>query len=752
MTDVTQEPDGTATSTLVSVLLHGVRRYRLLVAAAIAVGVAIGLFRGLVTPNQYQSVGKLFVYPGIRDAISAEAALSGAGGSTARISGARDAVLTEMQVLSSPDLFDKVAQKVGIDVLLTPYDPRAESAEGLPWYTATFHSFQAWWFKSGNAPSTDFAVDRSKLASMLLANSVSIAPEPGASVITFAYVTHSPDLAQKIVNATLESAKELHAEVFEKMALVGALEEETKNAEQAAQTAAKVLREFRTEKQIYDFELQRKEAWTDLSSIDHQLETIGLDLKRREAERTALEAAGKATSPTQMRAGSATGMLSPLYTANITQLATLRQEQQKLELEPNPSPSATSYLDRLKAQIKACETRLETEPKELRLSGVEEPNPDYQKIVQRLLDIHVEVTSFEASRQELTTRRAAKLGAYTKLEEVAQALRTYELDEQQKRSTADRLRSNVDMQRMVQRLDQINLSSVRVMRYGSFEANKVAPRRGQMVAYGLIGGLFAGIAFAALLTLMDRRIRVREDLARLGLPAEGVLVTGAAASAPATAAWTMPAPLAEIRDDIAKFWTKVPFDRRATAGLRVAFVPCGEGANAGRAAAAFAIGLAAHGGERVLYVTCVEGPSWLAQRLGLQIEHGWGEVVRNECSLAMAAVPTPVAGLAYLGAGEVGAIVPHPMASHGFVELLDRAATEYRFVVIELPDLEQMSEGRSVLGIADAAEFVACAETSSKASVREAVAAARSAGTRLLGGVLQAPERGESARPARPAG
>jgi Mrp family chromosome partitioning ATPase len=284
------------------------------------------------------------------------------------------------------------------------------------------------------------------------------------------------------------------------------------------------------------------------------------------------------------------------------------------------------------------------------------------------------------------------------------------------------------------------------MRHGSFEANKVAPRRGQMVFYGLFGGFAVGLALAALLTLLDRRIRVREDLARLGVPDAGVLASVRSTSA--AGGWTLPASLVEIRDDIAKFWTMLPFDRRATAGLRIAFVPCGAGANAGRAAAAFAIGLAAHGGERVLYVTCTEGPTWLAQRLGVQIEHGWSEVVNNECSLAMAAVPTPISGLSYLGAGELGDVVPHPMAGHAFVEMLDRAATEFRFVIVELPDLARMSEGRSVLGVMDGAEIVSCSETGTKQSVREAVAAANSAGARLLGGVLQTPEQSDAPRPA----
>ena len=94
--------------TLLPVMVAGIWRHRGWVIAAMMVGGAFGVFRAVVTPSQYRSSGKLFVRPGVRENVQPDAAFAGGGGSAARMSGTREAILTEMQVLSSPDLFDLV--------------------------------------------------------------------------------------------------------------------------------------------------------------------------------------------------------------------------------------------------------------------------------------------------------------------------------------------------------------------------------------------------------------------------------------------------------------------------------------------------------------------------------------------------------------------------------------------------------------------------------------------------------------------
>ena len=82
-------------------VVASIRRYRFLVLLSSGLGMCFGLLMALTTPNQYRSIGKLLVRPGLREAATPESAFSGAGGTVARAS-AREGVQNELQVLAAP--------------------------------------------------------------------------------------------------------------------------------------------------------------------------------------------------------------------------------------------------------------------------------------------------------------------------------------------------------------------------------------------------------------------------------------------------------------------------------------------------------------------------------------------------------------------------------------------------------------------------------------------------------------------------
>ena len=744
MSEPQDDAPSSAGNTLVQVVLHGLWRYRLLLLVAIAIGGVIGLFRALVIPNEFRSIGKLFVRPGVRDQIAPEAVFPGAGGA-ARVTGIREAVQNELQILTIPELFDKIVEQVGVDVVMAPYDPTANHGGEVAWHTAMFHAFQAWWFASGaSAPRTDIAVDRAELASLMLERTVYITPETGANVIAIEYVSHSPERARVIVNAALMAAMELHGEVFDKMTSISAMEKEATNAEATARAAENKLREFRGEKGVYDFEAQTSGMIEELADIDRQIKAIDVDTTSFEAEQAELQKVMESVEPQRLRVGSEAVVVNPAYEQMQELLREARMALFELEFSSPPTAQQSDFYKdrRSKAEtyINNLETTLDQTDRHLKLEGVKEENPAWVEANQRLRKLAVDLVVAKTRRAELAEQLERTRQALRDLEALTPTLREYELDARQKRESADRLARGVTDLRNVQRLEQLNLSNISVMHYGTLEATKIAPQRGKMVVFAAFGGGAVGAVLVVLLTLLDRRVRIREDLQRLGVPGDGIVADDPRPPV-LRADWTLPHSLAGIREEIAKFWAALPYDRRAAEGLRVAFLPGGDGAEAGRAAAALAVGLAAHGGERVVYVASAEGPTWLAQRLGLAMRRGWSEVLRGEVTLAQAQAETPIPGLTYLSAGAVGNAVPHPMAGPGFVALLDELAGAHRFVIVELPDLGDRPEARSVLGVVDAALVVVRRERTAKATVRDAIRAVHTAGARLLGAVLQGPER-----------
>lgn len=731
---VAEGGEGGMPGSVLPMILAGLRRHRLSLCVFTGLGAVLGGLIGVTRPNQYQSVGKLFVRADMRESLASYALVTGAD-ATSRMAGGRESVQTAMQVLSAPELIDKVIERVGLDELLSPYDPTGNLKGSLPWYTAAFHAFQSWWFDVGSASAALQGEERLRVGRSLLANSLRIVPESGASVIAFTGVSHSPQLAQVVVNSALDVATEWYREVFRSMSSLSELEEEARSKGELALEAEKALRDFRIEHGINDYEAQHDGLVRYIDEINQRVDTVDIELKGKEAERADLATQLKDIKPRRNVAGAQSVVLNPTYSRLNEILGTLWNAVYELDRAEGDVSAKKDRKDKLDRQIAQVEERLRQENVQVHLPGPEEDNPDYVRTVQRVAELDSAMKRLQSERGQLVVTRDASRARLRQIEDQAPRLRVLEEDFRQKRTFADRLAGSVHDERAMQRLDQMKLSEVRVMHYGALEDQKISPRRGQLLALGAFGGIVAGLALVTLLSLRDRSIRVAGDLVRLGVPRDGVLL--AAVASKTTAACRLPDSLADCRDDIARFWAALPYDRRSTDCLRIAFLPTGASANAARAAASLAVGLAAHGGERVVYVPTCEGPTWLAQRLGLGDPRGWSETVRGEIGLEEAVVPTPIVGLDYLPVGKVGAVMPHPMSSAGFSALLDRLVSRYRFVIIELPDLGRMPEGRSVLGVVDAVQLVVRMGITSKVEVQDSMAAIATSGVRLLGAIVQ---------------
>ena len=713
-------------------------RYRLLVMLTVVIGSGVGLFFSLTVPNQYQSVGKLYVRPGLRDLITPEAALSDSGGSTYRGAGSREAVLNELQVLSGSKLYDKVVQDVGVELLLAPYDPASES-EATSGFTRLSHSFQSWWFASGGNKAVDQDISREKAASLLLQGGVSISAESGTSVIACSYVAHSPETANKVVNAVLKAAREVHQEVFETMSPLLAIEDEMKSSEASARAAETALREFRVEKAIHSFDSEYASVLSYVDELNRLADTTELEIGRKQAERNVFMDLEKLRAGEKTTRAGDSFVVNPSYSGLVSLLTQL--QLRALSLEEQQGEMTTDEYQRRKValakSIVQAQSRIMTEGKQLKVEGTADDNPRYLRIAQSLDELNVEVKSLESKKVKTEALRAKTLARLSDLDKLSPKLRALELDAKQKRERADGLIGSVTKMKTVQRLERLSSSSVQIMHGGTLEPQKIAPRRGRMVFFGAFGGAALGVVLGLLLAFRDPKVRCRDDLTPLGFQVDDVLHSGRGDQPAKDSSGGLSSALEGIREDVARFWASIPYERGASDGLKVAFVPSDTQADAGRAAATFAIGLATHACERVVYVSCVDGESWLARNMGVESVVGWSDVLGGDKELASALVSTPVSGLTYLPFGSRVDVFPHPMAGLGFGSLLEDLATKFRFVIVELPDLDAVPEARVVLSVADAVELVVRNGVSKKDNISKAVDAVRLSGARMLGAVLQ---------------
>ncbi|MFY9343821.1 MAG: hypothetical protein WAT39_15130, partial [Planctomycetota bacterium] len=575
------EPDNetapsTGTSQLLALLVR-IWRLRKWVIIATALGVGVGFFRSMVTPSEYRSGGKLFIRPGLREVVVPEAAFSGALGGSARVSGGREAVTNQMHVLSSPELFDMVVQTVGVDTVLAKYDPNANKPEQMAWYSALMHRFRTWWFAAGGDEEPgEGDLDRARIASLLLQRRVIFVPEIGANVISVYYFASSPDRARQVVNAVLDAARRMHQKVFETMSGVEKVESEHAAHETLARAAETALRDFRAKHHIHDYQAQQDGLLAYVRELDEQIDAIDVDLARGKAECVALTADLAKIPPQRTAPGSQTSIANPQYTGISTLLASLRQQALDLEGARGADLSESAYQQRktvLTRQIEVVTAYLGLEKMQIKLDGHLEPNPEHQAVARRLADLEISLQGQQSKRAQLETLRKAQRQELQDLDLLAPEFRTFDLDAKQKRATADRLAEGLANMRAVQRLDQLNLSSIQVMQSGTLELARMTPSRMQIIALFTFGAAVLGFMAVAAWALFDGRVRIRADLLRLGLGRETVLASAPDASEVFDP--LLPSSLADARTDIAKTWTMLAWDRRSRQGLKVACLPCG---------------------------------------------------------------------------------------------------------------------------------------------------------------------------------
>ncbi len=429
-----------------------------------------------------------------------------------------------------------------------------------------------------------------------------------------------------------------------------------------------------------------------------------------------------------------------------------RRENELLLQSFGTDPKVQKALQELRSRMTAVTAQLaETKPiVEYQSGGVVEDDPRKLQLRQQLDDAIVGIV---AATNRKADRETQLKDARSELERLSSL--DLKLSELKKKATdlgaqADRLEESYASLDKIQRLDQLDLSNISVVHRATWPQTKVGPNRAKTLLLGMFLGGLAAAFIAILRALRDPVVRHPSDLKRLHAPYHGA-VDGRRTKASEGGA-RLPQPLLErlgdFEDAIASLWPKWSFDPMSEVGLEIAFVTDAPNGDASRVAGCFAVGLALHGGEEVVYVGCGGKPSWLQRRLGLRSTLGWTHVLEGRAKLEEALVPTGVPGLRFLSDSSeasvafgddddvAGARQSYARSKRPLSQLLDQLAERARFVILELPSLAERPDGHAILRLVDAVEIVVDQSRSSKTGITSLVQSVRAAGATVAGVVL----------------
>jgi Mrp family chromosome partitioning ATPase/capsular polysaccharide biosynthesis protein len=667
----------------------------------------------------------------------------GAGAQTQRT---RESVNNALYVIWNASLFRKVVDRVGVERLITPDDPRAQDTEATPPHERWLHEAQAWWNRTGAAGLAQDGAGVSKEAvARWISERISITPITNGTVLSIQHVATSPELAQRVVQAALESAIEVYREAFSRIDATAQVRAELEKVREVASTAQEALMQFEGEHGIQDFAAERAQLHEDIVGRERELDASRVLLASREAEREILESMLSGL-PTVEEVGAPVTRI-PNPEIRILEGIVIDLERRLMDLDLNNEIGSVRKGEQrqlIEAQLHTKRQDLAQAPQTIEVSGeaASSANPRFATLQTRLDEARVTIKSLQRSNEELGALLQRDRERLTKLESAAPRHGELLAQVEEAQEEVRRLSASEASFEDLQRLDRMELSNLLIVQDATFQPEKVGPQRGKLAVFGLMLGLVAGFGLAVMSFAMKRQVRDPEDAILLGAPYHGRLPRER--NEPA-----YPAPgssvLSGVQSQVAQVWSRIPLDRTAGRGVSIAFLRDVAGERLSSAAACFAMGLAMHGQEPVVLVCGDPDGSWLLRRLRVQPEAGWSDVAAGKIDLDDALV---VAGIGRLTVMSLGHTPDAGMASAGSRKLLEKLTTQGCYVVVELPPLSSDPTARAALGLVDGCEIVLTRGRSARSTAREAIQAVRESGATLAGILLEdnLPRRGAHQR------
>ena len=529
---------------ILELVLFGIGRFRYWIVLTTVIGLAVGVFMSLIEPNIYSSNGKFLVRFGEREKRAPEQAIRTGGGQL-------PGMVAELHLLLSQELYESVAKKVGPDKILKPFDPTEFDNESTPKLTRWQHQFQDWWFNRNRKPSeleseptepVDVATldpkeaeelaEREQLklerAATQLRGRIQIVSDRFAPVLVVKGMAYSAELAQEIVAATMEAARERHAAVYADQVDTEFIEKQLTQYQELSQEAEDEYMRHRDDCGFYDIESERGIILAGIQNLKGDLEGLDFRVEQIDRELEQIESLLETTPQTVLEVKPAVEQPNPDYTILRSDLKRLQGELRAKEVRFRDGAEALEdWREKLGEEIARVEAELEQTPP--LILGTEKEmdrlNPVYQKLLeqQRALQNEQELIPWKReTKTEQLEEKNRQLFRLLACEPVHRELRGSIATAAARRQQFQLARSKTETFQMLdQDPDMSNLVTVQT---AAFDPRKVRPKRGKTVLTGLMGGLAAGLAFGFLRQLLDSKLRFPKSIERqLGVKVLGVL-------------------------------------------------------------------------------------------------------------------------------------------------------------------------------------------------------------------------------------
>jgi hypothetical protein len=417
-------------------------------------------------------------------------------------------------VLVTGEVCRRVVERVGAERILDPLrDMSIADPEGgvLDWARSWMQRLRR---EISSVDAEDITVED---AIEVLQASVTVFAPKSSSLLIVGYETADPVLARDTLQAFMEEAVDWHLKVYSDERQIQIVEKQHQLAQDAYGKAVDAQERFVEALSISDFDTEFEMRRERLKSVEDRLLENEARLKSQFQHTEAIRVRMNGVEPTLVvteQVEQDDGKVAS-YQEQLTQLETeLRDLRTRYQPDDPRIAQAISRRDSvadLLATAKATPKPVVTQTRTME-------NPEYRLLEQRHLESQLEMQT----TGELVIRlREQVVGLRQEVDDLARHRNEWvgiQRDVERTRAELTRTEDQMSLARTKQLLSQNQVSSLTVLQQPT-EAIRLSTPRSRLVLVGLIGGLAAGIGWAAFRAFADSTVRTSDDLEQTaGLP------------------------------------------------------------------------------------------------------------------------------------------------------------------------------------------------------------------------------------------
>jgi capsular exopolysaccharide synthesis family protein len=627
-------------------------------------------------------------------------------------------VQAELEILKSREIAEQVVAAIGPEAFLK------RAAKEPPAKEATGQRIQAVKQRIGDTAKKlrdrlekwhvlKPVADRDKAVLIVMEN-VKIETQKGSSTISVSYEASNPQLAQQVLAKLTELYLERHIEVH---TTPGSYQFFTKQSEQLR---AKLVE---SENQLRDLRNR-----TGISSLEDQqrvlldrIGTLETDIDRAEAAAASSQAkvrslqATLATMPETVVTASTSGIGNYGVDLMRDRLYQLQLREQDLA---SKYTDESRQLQEVRRQIAEAQAMLSKEEPS-RTQVTQGLNVAHQQVKLALLTEEATLAFHQAEVEAIRRRLGSTQAELTTLNDNATKVKALMREIDIEETNYRKYSSSLEQARIDQALQTGRISNISVVQPATLPIKPVRPRTLLQLLLGILLGTFGGIGLAFLAAYLDHSIKTPEEAEqRLQLPALASIprvhadtVRSAGWWGEKAKQWIIPA---GVREQYYAFRERLLLHANGSKETTHIFAVTGSrsGEGVSTVAANLATALARLEDGHVLLVDTDLGHPSLHRIFKRKLAPGLADVLKNGQPTEDAILPSPVQNLDILSAGATNGDPAEIFDSQRFPRLLNATKANYRFVVIDLPAVNEASWAVRLANLCDGVTLVVEAERS----------------------------------------